>query len=136
MDSVDQATLDANTAQIDFLTSIIKAYRLHEDYCAAFSTTKGDFAGMFSGILERECHCWLDKDNRAPEGEGFGLYHIESKELLRDAYYVNRFYTREHILERLPHLSADPKSEDYWGKTYYIVEVTLKTESETTESPE
>ena len=136
MKTVDEAHIDENTRMIDFLTDIIKANRLHEAYCPAFGTAKGDFANMFSGMLEKQCDCWLDKDNRTEEGRAVGVYHIETKTLLQDAFYVNRFYAREHILETYPDLSADPKSDNYWANTYYIVEVTVGPAPETTESTE
>lgn len=126
--------LDHIHEKIAFLTDIIKANKLHEPTCVAFSLPK-DHAGTFgfaASMANGQCHCWLDKDNRAEQGKAFAVYHIENKEILHDAFYVNRHHTREHILDRLPHLSADPKSPDYWGKTYYIIEVTLSQPAEST----
>jgi hypothetical protein len=120
--------------QIEFLTNIIKANRLHEPYCIAFSTQPPDWAGlhtMFSSMAEKECHCWLDEDNHAEPGKGFGVYHVRTKTLFQDAFFRNRYYTRRHILETIPDISADPKEDDYWAKAYVIVPVELRQAPET-----
>jgi hypothetical protein len=118
--------------QINFLTQIIKYNRLHEKYCAAFSTAKGDFANMFQGMAEKSCYCWLDKDNVAEEGKGFASYHIESK-TLGTVGYKNRHYAYLLLLKEHPDLSPNHEDPNYWGKSYYIVEVTVQTPTESTE---
>lgn len=115
-----------------FLTQIIKDNRLHEKYCSAFSTAKGDFANMFQGMAERNCYCWLDKDNEAEEGKGFAAYHIESKTLGTVAY-KNRHFAYVFLLKDHPNLSPNYEDPNYWGKSFYIVEVTVQIPTESTE---
>lgn len=117
--------------QIDFLSQIIKANRLHESHCPAFNPHKGDFANMFQSLTEQQCHCWLDQDNCAPYGGGFAAYHIENKKIDGEAY-INRYYAVQRLLSFHPEVSEDTKAENYWGKTYYIVPVTT-TAKESTE---
>ena len=114
--------------QIAHLTAIIKANRLHEPTCVAFHLPVNDFAGfgnMFQGMAEKECHCWLDADNRSEEGKGFASYHLASKELGTTGY-VNRHGAYLALLDAHPDLSSDSKSENHWSKTYAIVEVTIQ----------
>lgn len=114
--------------QIAHLTQIIKANRLHEDTCVAFSTAPNDFAGfgsLFQGMAEKECHCWLDADNRSEEGKGFASYHLISKELGTQGY-VNRHGAVLALLHAHPYLSTVRLSENHWSKTYSIVEVTIQ----------
>ena len=134
MDDVDRAHIDANTAQIDFLTEIIKANKLHEPNCLAFSLPK-DHSGTFGflgSMSEDHCHCWLDRDNRAEPGKAFAFYHVED-EILGTRGYVNRYGAVKALLEHDPSVSSTKRAENHWNKTYAIIEVTiLPTESEET----
>jgi hypothetical protein len=121
------------STEIQFLTQIIKANRLHEPYCVAFDTYKGVLANPFASMIEKECHCWLDKDNKAEDGKGFGIYNVQDKTLLHEAFFINRYYTRRHILAIFPNLSEDPKSDDYWSKHYLIVPVQIRPTAEGTD---
>lgn len=111
--------------QIAHLTQIIKSNRLHEEHCAAFSTLKGDFAGMFQGMAEKECHCWLDKDTTSGPGTGFGHYNQETKQI-EQRCYDNRYYAYRDLIDTMG-FSEDKESAEYWWKHYMIIPVTLKT---------
>ena len=118
--------LDHIHETIAFLTDIIKANKLHEPTCVAFSLPK-DHSGPFGSLTsmtESHCHCWLDKDNTPEPGQAFAWYHKETEEL-SSLGYINRFHTVHALLEAHPDLSRDKKSEKYWGKTFYIVPVTI-----------
>jgi hypothetical protein len=115
-----------NGSTISFLKQIIKENRLHERNCIAFTLPKeySGALGFTAGMFEKECHCWLDKDNRAPEGHAFAYFHIRDKELAPTGY-VNRYYAVQHLLEDHPELSAVRTDPNHWSKTYYIVEVSI-----------
>lgn len=118
--------LDYIHEKIAFLTDIIKDNQLHEADCVAFSLPKhhsGPF-GTFASMADDQCHCWLDKDNTPEPGQAFSWYHKETKELHTQGY-LNRFHTLTALLQAHPDLSRDKKSENYWGKTFYIVPVTI-----------
>jgi hypothetical protein len=124
--------LDHIHEKIAFLTDIIKANRLHEPDCAAFSLPKdhsGAFGGLFS-MADDYCHCWLDRDNPPEPGQAFSWIHIKDKEL-HTIGYINRFHTLTALLEAYPELSRDKKSENYWGKTYYLIPVTINSTEST-----
>jgi hypothetical protein len=124
--------LDHIHEKIAFLTDIIKANRLHEPDCAAFSLPKdhsGPF-GSFASMSESQCHCWLDKDNIPEPGQAFSWYRKETEELHTEGY-LNRFHTLNALLKAHPDLSRDKKSENYWGKTYYLIPVTINSTEST-----
>jgi hypothetical protein len=119
--------LDNIQTRLDFFMNLAKANKLHEPHCVAFTLPKdhaGSF-GTFASAGDKYCHCWLDYENRAPEGEAFGIYDIEAKELQPSACFLNQFYAVEYILQQNPHLSKEPSDENYWRKTYYVLPVTL-----------
>jgi hypothetical protein len=127
MNTVDEAHIDENTRQIDFLIDIIKANKLHEPDCVAFSLPK-DHSGPFgftASMAYGHCHCWLDKDNRAEDGHAFTWYHLTNTELGKTGY-VNRYGTVKALLESNEYLSRNRSDANYWGKSYAIVEVTLQ----------
>lgn len=112
--------------QVDFLTNLVKDNQLHEPYCVAFSLPKhhsGSF-GFAASMADPYCHCWLDKDNKAPEGQAFGVYNKATEELGPVAY-VNRYYARLGILQDTK-LSPEKNTEGYWGSQYLIVEVSVQ----------
>lgn len=118
--------LDHIHEKIAFLTDIIKANKLHEPDCVAFSLPKdhsGPF-GTFASMSEDQCHCWLDRDSTPKPGEGFSWYH-KSTEELHTVAYLNRYHTLIDLLKAHPELSRDKKSENYWGKTYYLLPVSI-----------
>lgn len=130
--------LDYIHKKIAVLTNIIKDNQLHEKHCVAFAPSK-DHAGPFgflASAADKYCHCWLDKDNRAPEGEGFGLYHIKNDELSQEKFYLNNYYAVEDLLKYHPELSKDPKADNYWRKTYYVLPVKLQPAHLTPNLPE
>jgi hypothetical protein len=120
-DDVD--TLMRNIARLE---GIIRANKLHEDYCPAFNPIKNDLANMFSSMLEAECHCWI-----APEAfpddtnKAVGIYDRETETVVQGNYFRNRYAARNFILQSHPELSPDRKALNYWEKNYYIVPVTL-----------
>jgi hypothetical protein len=125
--------LDHIHEKIAFLTDIIRANKLHEPDCAAFSLPKdhsGPF-GSFASMSESQCHCWLDMDNRAEPGKAFTWYHKPTEEL-HTVPFINRYGTLHTLLKSHPELSRDKESENYWGKTFYILPV----ETDATESTE
>lgn len=119
--------LDYVQEKIAFLTSIIKANKLHEPDCVAFSLPK-DHSGAFgfaASMADGQCHCWLDQDNRAPEDHAFTYYHLKEQKLATTGY-VNKYGTVKALLETYPFYSSDRKSDKYWGRFYAIVEVTVQ----------
>jgi hypothetical protein len=118
--------IDTLTRNIARLEGIIRANKLHEDYCPAFNPHKGDFANMFGSLLERECHCWIAPEAFPDEtNKAIGIYEISTETILQGNYFQNRHAARNFILNHHADLVSDPKSERYWGKTFYIVPVTL-----------
>ncbi len=118
--------LDYVHEKIALLTSIIKANKLHEPTCVAFSLPK-DHSGMFgfaASMADNQCHCWLDQENRTEDGKAFAHYHIKDQKL-GTMGYVNRYGAVKALLEDQPVLSADKTRDHYWGKLYAIVEVTV-----------
>lgn len=119
--------LDYVQEKIAFLTSIIKANKLHEPDCVAFSLPK-DHSGAFgfaASMADSKCHCWLDQDNRAPEDHAFTYYHLKEQKLATTGY-VNRYGAVQALLKHNQHLSRDKSDANYWGKSYAIVEVTVQ----------
>lgn len=124
MNTVDQATLDANTAQIDFLTGIIRAYRMHEEHCPAFNPYKGDFANTFQSFAEKACYCWLDKHNTSEPGAGFGHYDAKAQ-VVENRVYVNKYFAYRDLIDNMG-FSEDKEDPMYWGNDYMIVPITYK----------
>lgn len=123
--------LDGIHTEIAFLKQIIKDNKLHQVECVAFSLPKdhGGPFGFASSMLDPQCHCWLDKDNRAEENHAFAWYRIKDIKLGTTGY-INRYYAVKALLEEHPELSAVRSYPNYWAKTYSIVEVTVpETES-------
>lgn len=116
-------------AQIEFLTGIIRANRLHESHCAAFTTSRGGLFDTFHSIIEKTCHCWLDQNNLLPEGKVIAAYNKETKDFDAELFR-NRYWACKALLSRHPDLSGDPESPNYWGNTYLLIEAETKTEEE------
>lgn len=117
-----------NGSTLAFLNQIIKDNKLHESHCVAFSTSK-DSTGLFGSLTfssEKYCHCWLDRENRAPEGEGFGIYDIKNEELLQELFFVNNYFAVKNLLKDHPELSKQPSDDNYWRKFFYIIPVSLQ----------
>lgn len=126
LDEAERTRIDALTEHMNFLTDIIKANKLHEPDCVAFSLPKdhGGPFGFASSMLDPQCHCWLDQDNRAEPGKAFASYHLKD-EKLASMGYVNRYGAVKALLKDFPELSAVKSDANYWGKSYAIVEVII-----------
>lgn len=129
--STADLTTDERLIRIE---ALLRANLLHEDNCPAHNPYKGDFAGMFQGMAEKQCDCWISLDR--PETDptkAFGLYHTEKEELLQGNFFLTRYHAKHFLVHTHPELSIDNKAPNYWGKTYMIVPVTLNSATESSE---
>lgn len=119
--------LDHIHEKIAFLTDIIKANKLHEPDCIAFSLPK-DHSGSFgfaASMTDKYCHCWLDQENRTEDGKAFAFYHVKDEKLSTYGY-VNRYGAVKALLEYDKSVSGTKNSENHWNKAYAIMEVTTQ----------
>jgi len=113
-------------SQIDFLRTIIRANKLHEPLCPAFTTGKGEFGGMFQGMAEKYCDCFISRSNPETDpAKGFGLFNIKEDNLVSTLLFRSRADAVDHLVDNY-HLSRDKRDENYYQKQWYVVEAQAK----------